>query len=189
MLYLSWASSKVDTHGESARSNQSYRRYAAAVERWKVKRTTEYFNTTNVSANRLGRLGCWIVVWQSFELSLVKSNWSPFWTQAQRFLLPAQPPFLLFFPRPITPHSGSSEPPRKNRVGEPETVSRVGREPSGMGSHALEFEACGNPRARSPWKIKGAETLPQGTGKTTQILFPSHSSRPLALLLEVLWLC
>ena len=33
MLHLTWASTKVDTHPESARGNQSHRRCAAAIDR------------------------------------------------------------------------------------------------------------------------------------------------------------
>ena len=45
-----------------------------------------------------------------FQLSLARSNWSPFWIQV-RYLLPAQPPFLLSFPSSevFPPRQGAAE--------------------------------------------------------------------------------
>ena len=127
-----------------------------------------------------------------FQLSLVRSNWSPFWTQAQRFLLPAQPPFLLFFPRPITPHSGSSEqPPEKTGRGTRDSVSsgqrtlwnglacfgiQSMRKPSG--SLALEIKASGNP----PNKDLGR---PHKSFAVSNLQAPSTTARSLVAVLEI----
>ena len=123
------------------------------MERW--KRTTRYFNATNVSANRLGRLGCWIVAWQSFSYLWHVQTGRRFGLKLRDFFFPpSHPSSFLSPPRGFSPAAG-------RRGGNyPRRSLGWAVAPSGTGSRDWKFNhADTRKRARVTRKFSHADTL------------------------------